>query len=203
MGRNCGEGLPVSNVARKRAVLLATVAGLLLLQAIHSQVDLGFDRSDWWRVLSGQLVHNNTTHFLTNALALVLLRILYWQDFDLAEFELALVVIAITTGVLVATFSAELDYYVGLSGVLHGLVVAGAGRLWFSNKGMAVSVIVLLTLKLVAERYLPGYNDGVAGLIGLPVAVQVHGFGALAGVVFVLFDQGFLRWSGRFNRGGS
>lgn len=74
-------------VFRNNRAFLLTVIALCLAQLAHSHYDLGFDRQavargDWWRIVSGQFVHNNSAHCLMNILALFGCRLLFLREFS-------------------------------------------------------------------------------------------------------------------------
>jgi len=77
-------------------------------------------------------------------------------------------------------------WYAGLSGVLHGLIVFGALAAWRRDrKGIWLVAVVLVGLKLVMEQ-LRGVPGSLSDLIGAPVAVDGHLWGAISGAVAVL-----------------
>jgi len=89
--------------------------------------------------------------------------------------------VAIGTGLLL--LSPQVDWYVGLSGVLHAALAAGVVSWW--RRGARWSACLLafaLAGKLVYEQWL-----GASALVaGLPVVVDAHLYGAVAGLLTAL-----------------
>ena len=74
----------------------------------------------------------------------------------------------------------SLDWYVGLSGVLHGLLVAGLVAGYRESPGENLLLLVLIAAKLGYEQWL-GPLPGSESTAGGPVVVNAHLYGALAG----------------------
>jgi len=71
------------------------------------------------------------------------------------------------------------EWYVGASGVLHGVLAAGALALYRRGDGTGAALILLLVVKLAAEQY------GGTSLFAhdLPLVPDAHLFGALGGLL--------------------
>ncbi|HRP88091.1 MAG TPA: hypothetical protein PLS34_11320, partial [Gammaproteobacteria bacterium] len=82
-------------------------------------------------------------------------------------------------------FSPAVHWYAGFSGVLHGLLAAGAIVGLGRTPAMAGLLLGGLVLKLVLEQLGLG-TTGTAQLIGASVVVDAHLYGALAGGVGAL-----------------
>ena len=78
----------------------------------------------------------------------------------------------------------QVQGYVGLSGVIHGLYVLAAMRLLIQPKerNLAIILILLVTLKLLTENRGQGISF-TADMIGGHVLLQAHLFG-LSGFAF-------------------
>ena len=106
---------------------------------------------------------------------------------------------ALFIGLMLYALNPHLHYYVGLSGVLHGLFVVGA---WGERQHFRVSAYVLLALvfaKLVWEQ-LYGAMPGSESMIGGQVLVDAHLYGAIAGGLFLLLHQVIHINNGQQNR---
>ena len=80
----------------------------------------------------------------------------------------------------------ELDWYVGLSGVLHGCMAAGlAAWLARARDPLVLLVAVLFAAKLGWEQW-QGPLPFTAGTLALPVIVEAHSYGALGGLAAAL-----------------
>lgn len=174
----------------------ARIAHIPLILAIVSLL-LGFTGDwgrDWlryertllsehpWRVLSAHLVHLGWSHLMLNVAGLALAWLLVGRSLSARRWLLVLVVSALAVSGGIWLFDPALQWYVGLSGVLHGVLVAGAvagvGR-W---PGEMLALLGLVSAKLVWEQFsgpLPGSELSAGG----PVVVDAHLYGALAGLI--------------------
>ena len=186
---NCdgGRGLALLLVL---ALLLGLAAGdgpwRLALQYQRSRVAAG----EWWRLLTAHLVHLGARHVLLDALGLVLLWILYARSLRVGAWigTLAATVLGIDAGLW--WLSPAVQWYVGLSGVLHGAWAGGAAGAWRGGEGrtLAAASLALLAIKILAEQM---HRGGVVGT-GLPVIVDAHLYGAAGGLLGALASA---RWA--------
>lgn len=169
--------------------------GAIALVAILLQASGGLEAFRWerslaasepWRLVSGQLVHLGWVHLGLNLAALGLA----WGWFGATLGGRGGVAASLASGAAVMlglTFATPgLQWYAGLSGVLHGLVAAGALAGLRRRPGLALAVLALLAAKLAAEMLGQG-SAGTARLIGGPVVVAAHLYGALGGAAFGLW----------------
>jgi len=139
-----------------------------------------------WRVLTAHLVHLGPAHLALNLLGLVAVWALGATELRgrpgwLAAGCSALVVSA---GLLIA--EPAVAWYVGLSGVLHGLLAASA---WRAGGWFGATLGIGLVLKLVLEA-LHGGPATTEALIGAPVVVAAHLYGAVGGSLAALLERG-------------
>ena len=163
------------------------VAAVLALTGDSGRLLLRFDRAaiaagEVWRLLSGHFVHLGWSHFALNAIGLLLVCYLVAARFTAKQWLLiALVTIAgIDAGFWL--FEPQLDWYVGLSGLLHGLLAAGViGGIRAGHRDAWVLGAILL-LKLAYEQ-LVGPVPGSAESTGGTVIVAAHLYGAITAAV--------------------
>lgn len=155
---------------------------------------LAIASGEWWRLISGHIVHLGWKHVLLNLAGLGLVILLFPREYRPGQWlVLTLVcVAAISAGFVV--LRSDLSWYVGLSGVLHGFFVAGAIR-WISRREPEGYVLAaFLVGKLVWEQ-LNGALPMSVSSSGGPVVVDAHLYGAVAGAAVALV---FLRdWNSR------
>jgi len=177
--------------------------GLLLLIMLIIQsspaltAQLAFSRqaiigqNEYWRLLSGHLGHTNWQHLLLNSVALISIYLLHHQHYH--HLWLRLLYLGTVVGATLYRLNPELSYYLGLSGILHGLLAWGSvediGRRWYSG----AIILLIAGLKVIFEqRY--GANPATAKLIEASVAIDAHLYGFLAGLGAGVMQQLGKRW---------
>lgn len=135
-----------------------------------------------WRLFSAHLVHLGAGHTVLNLVALVLVFLLLGQEFTLAQW-------AWVTGCAVALIAVgfvwlrpELQWYVGLSGLLHGWLVAGATQRFRQGHKDGLILLAVVLLKGFYEQ-LAGPLPGSELASGGTVVVDAHWFGIVGGLL--------------------
>jgi rhomboid family GlyGly-CTERM serine protease len=168
------------------ATLIIT-ATVLLLAGDFGREWFRFDREpiaelELWRIVSGHFVHLGPSHFLLNVAGLVFVWIIAGREFAFRDWLIVAVasIAAIDIGLWV--LSPALQWYVGLSGLLHGLLSAGiAAGLRARRPGMLILGIALLA-KLAYEQF-AGPLPGSEAAAGDTVVVDAHLYGAIGGAI--------------------
>jgi rhomboid family GlyGly-CTERM serine protease len=141
-----------------------------------------------WRIFTGHLLHLNWPHFWLNMGGVLMVAVFFSKDCTPLQWLGLIVFSCLVISAGLYWFDPGMFWYMGLSGVLHGLFIVGA---WFERRRFALSGNVLLLLlagKLVYEQIGGGLGSSEA-LIGARVAVDAHLFGAFAGVIFILLTD--------------
>jgi len=167
--------------------------GLCLISVICQLFDpatttaLRYERSaiqsgEIWRLFTGNLVHLGWEHLLLNVTGLILIWLLFGRQLSTRQWLIVTVVSCLAVGLGLLIFHPELDWYVGLSGMLHGLFVTGL--LINLRNGYKLEWLLLLAIlgKLAWEQY-HGAMPGSAEIAGGAVIVDAHLYGALSGIV--------------------
>lgn len=139
-----------------------------------------------WRMLSGNLVHLGWSHSLLNIMGLLLIWGLFSRFYTGRQWWalIALSFLATTLGLLL--LNPELSWYVGLSGSLHGLFIAGCLAEARLKSTMGFIMLIAIVAKLGWEQAsgpLPGTSDMAGG----NVIVDAHLYGAISGLAALLF----------------
>lgn len=145
----------------------------------------GLEAGEFWRLLSGHLVHLGTGHLVLNLAALGVLGLLLDGALDRLEWAFAGLVSAFTIDVGLYWLSGEVQWYVGLSGVLHGFMTAGSLKLLAARAPTGLILLSITIGKLLWEQFggpLP-YSELTSGG---PVIVDAHLYGALGGTAGML-----------------
>ena len=143
---------------------------------------------EYWRLLSGNFVHFGWAHTLMNVAAFLLCSIALLDKFSIAKFSTLLLWCCLIVGGGIFHLNLEYGTYAGLSGAIHGLMVAGLMMSKQHPLWIRVIALGLLIAKLVHEQS-PNYTaTDLQTLVPVPVAVDAHLYGAIAGLAFVLID---------------
>lgn len=138
-----------------------------------------------WRLLTANLVHFGWAHTLMNVAALVLCTLAFFTEVTLKKFSLLLLWCCIAVGAGIFLFNPEYSPYAGLSGALHGLILAGLLQTKAYPLWIRLVALALVAAKLVQENS-SGYEaTDIQQLIPVAVAVESHLYGAIAGAIFV------------------
>jgi rhomboid family GlyGly-CTERM serine protease len=165
--------------------LLAALLVLLWFTGESGRELLRYERTavlqgQYWRLLTGHLVHGSGQHLLLNAVGLGLIAALFPREYSLRAWLLILgsSVVAIDLGFVF--LEPQLQWYVGLSGVLHGALAAGAIGWWrHETRPLALGLTAVLVGKLAWEQW-----HGALPLSGdMPVVVDAHLYGAIGGAL--------------------
>lgn len=177
-------------------LLLASVIALVII--INYQPDwaglLRYERSTFteqlWQGLSHALIHVNLQHMSLNILALICLFTLFPEAFRSYLWLLVLAFSAIASSAGLYFYSPDIDWCVGLSGALHGLIVYSVLR---TNAGLFW--LLAIVAKIIIEQS-QIFSDAewvltTAYYIQHPVVIDAHLWGAIGGLVFYIIVQTF------------
>lgn len=139
---------------------------------------------EYWRLLTAHIVHLNDTHLYLNLVGLWFICFLVGDRFKPIEWLALVLVLAFIVSLGLITFNPYLEHYVGFSGVLHGLLIAGLLKEFntYAEKGL----LILVALKLFYEQVF-GPFSGSTELISGHIIVDAHFYGAIAGMSYIFF----------------
>lgn len=171
------------------AVAGGTILASLALQLGGTPVRnaLMYDRpkiadGEFYRLASAHFVHLDWRHLALNLAGLLLIWVLVGHRFRALQW---LVVVLMSAALIDACFwwlLPDLRWYVGLSGVLHGLLVAGSIALLQERRGEAIVLLLVVAAKLAYESTfgpMPGSTDTIGGT----VITESHLSGAVGGAI--------------------
>jgi rhomboid family GlyGly-CTERM serine protease len=174
-----------------RGWALAAVLALLLglqLAGPATVVALRYDRNallagEWWRLASAHLVHLDLRHTLLNGLGLILMWALFVRDYRARQWFLILVTSAAFIDAGLWFRDTGVQWYVGASGVLHGVMAAGVLAQLRRRELSGIVLGLFLIGKLVYEQ-----TTGALPFAGpsLPVVVDAHLYGVIGGAAMAL-----------------
>ncbi len=166
------------------------VAGLLQALMPDSGQALRFERGSiqsgqLWRVITGHLIHLGWGHYLMNMLGLLLICGIYRHRLTAGITITWLLVCAVVVSGGLLLFNPNVHWYVGLSGVLHGILVAAAISDLKTHRWESLVILGFTGAKLLWEQ-LQGSVPGSASVAGGQVVVDAHLYGMLGGLLVVI-----------------
>ncbi|MBY5991909.1 rhombosortase [Ferrimonas balearica] len=178
-------GLPKPQQWAWPALLSALALALWALPGLYETLIWSrphLDQGQWWRLLSGHLLHSNTAHLLMNLGGLWLIFALHQPHYRFAPMALVSLAMMAMIGLGLYWWVPETVRYVGLSALLHGLFTWGAladiRRGWRSGYALLVGVLAKVGWELSQ-----GGSADVAALIDARVAVESHALGVASALL--------------------
>ena len=138
-----------------------------------------------WRTVTGHFVHLSWSHFLLNLGAFFLVWMIVGDRLAARIWILLITVCVAGMGLGFWFMAHELQWYVGMSGLLHGLLMAGLIVGMRSSPTESVLIGSFVIAKLVFEQ-LSGPLPGSESVSGGAVIVDAHLYGALSGTIFAI-----------------
>ena len=135
---------------------------------------------EWWRIFSAHALHLSWLHLLLNGAVLIIFQGLYRGLFTWRHWALCLPLLTAGVSFGLLWFSPKLNWYMGFSGVLTGLLVAAAIQLWRSMPLINAVVLTAIGIKVFMEQ-LSGQTVIVSPLGHIPTAIDAHLYGAICG----------------------
>ena len=178
------------NCDGRRGVALLAACALLLLPTIAGDGGrqlLRYDRTglaggQWWRLVSAHVVHLDVRHALLNSVGLALMWALFARDYSPRQWLLIVLGAAAAIDAGLWLGDSTVLWYVGSSGVLHGVMAAGVLAHLRRGERDAWVLAALLVVKLLYEHWV-----GALPFSGSdPVVVSAHLYGLLGGAAVAL-----------------
>ncbi|MEO7773722.1 MAG: rhombosortase [Steroidobacteraceae bacterium] len=158
-------------------VLLLPAAGGLPLRDLLRYQRSAVLHGDLWRLVSAHFVHLDLEHAVLNAVGATLMWALFARDFRPGQWLWIALTALVTIDAGVLLWQPDLQWYVGSSGVLHGVMAAGTLAQLQRKDPVSVLLLLFLVTKLAYEQLfgaLPFQTQGT-------VVVSAHLYGAMGG----------------------
>lgn len=171
--------------------LAAVVSGIaILLQAggdpvreVLAYTRAGVASGELWRLLSNHFVHLGWTHMWLNLAGLALVSWLVGRAYDWLRWLIVGLVTIVTIDAGFWFLYPSLGWYVGLSGLLHGLLVAGLYSGIRERDKESIVLLCFVLAKLAWEQFSGGPLPGSEATSGGTVIVDAHLYGTVGGVL--------------------
>lgn len=167
--------------------VIVAVAALFAVTGDWGRELLRYDRvaiadGEVWRLLSGHFVHLGWSHFFLNGVGLLLIAYLVASRFTTLQWLIVTIVTLAVIDIGFWIWQPQLIWYVGLSGLLHGYLAAGAADGIRTGQVDYWLISAFLLVKLSYEQ-LVGPLPGSEGTTGGNVVVAAHLYGAIGGAL--------------------
>jgi len=170
--------------------LLAACALLLLIAGAGDagREWLRYDRAalahgELWRLVTAHFVHLDLHHVLLNCLGTALMWGLFARDYTPRQWAVILLVSIAAIDAGLWLWDSTLRWYVGSSGMLHGVMAAGTVAHLRRGEAEGWLLAAFLAGKLAWEHWMGALPISA----GLPVVTEAHVYGVLGGLAAALF----------------
>lgn len=175
------------NCDRAYGLALLAACALLALPELGgdaARLALRYERiavagGEWWRLLSAHFVHLDAEHALLNGLGLVLMWALFARDYSPMRWLLIVLASALAIGIGLWFFSPEVEWYVGASGVLHGVMTAGTLAHLRRRDLDSLILAAFIVGKLSYEQF----AGAMPFTEGISTVIDAHLYGAIGGLL--------------------
>lgn len=148
----------------------------------------GIVEFEFWRLITATFCHTNINHLMMNLIGLIVILGLFIDTFKKMILLPFIIFSSLFIGLALFLLEGDIIWYVGFSGVLHGLFSYGAMSDITHKDKWGYLLGVALVLKIAYEQIL-GAQQSTIDLIDAPVLVNAHLYGAIAGIVFYLITH--------------
>jgi|GEM_PF-350920 len=147
-------------------------------------------QGEWWRMISAHFTHNTWQHFGLNMLGLGILSILFAEVASWQRWLVIFLFSSIFCSMGFFFLHGKNYAYVGMSDVLHGVVIAYA-LLDYKHYKWSNILLIAGTFGKVIWEQTPWYVETSGDFIGGRVAIESHFYGAISGLLIGMI---FLLW---------
>ena len=163
-------------------IIALSPEGPMLMQYDQIAVKQG----QWWRIISAHFTHSTWNHFFLNMLGLGIMAVMFAQVATVSRWISIMIFSSLFCSLGFFLFGSDDYAYVGMSDVLHGVIIAYA---FLDYKHFKLGNVILITgtfAKVLWEQS-PYYVESSGEFIGGRVATESHFYGAVSGLILGLF----------------
>ena len=145
------------------------------------------EQGDIWLLFSGHIAHLNWSHWLLNMAGLGIVAFFFSGHASIKQWLLVILVSVCAINLGLWWWMTDIQSYVGLSGVLHGLFLYGALReiRFYPTSGY---VLVAVLLAKLGWEFFYGALPGSEDMAGGRVLTEAHLLGAIGGITVWLIE---------------
>lgn len=138
-------------------------------------------QGEFWRLITGHMVHLGWKHTLLNVASVWLVALLFLGTYTARQWAIIMLAGAISIDAGLLLFD-DLHWYVGFSGLVYSAVAAGAVRWIHDGYSDGWLLAGLLVAKIIYEQTIgPLPHSEISA--GGPVSVDSHLYGIIGGTV--------------------
>ncbi|MEW7973671.1 MAG: rhombosortase [Candidatus Thiodiazotropha endolucinida] len=176
----------------KLTVVAVLITSVLMAMPQHHGL-FYFDLSpvmsgEWWRLLTGHLIHSDWEHWFWNAAALAVLGSYLEQQSKYLWFQ-GMLAGMIGVNLLLLSDWSQITRYCGLSGVLNTLLAVALFHYWRETRSAWVIVAALVCMSKLMIELLSGTS--LLTQLSWPPFPPAHLAGTLAGVILIISTKHF------------
>jgi rhomboid family GlyGly-CTERM serine protease len=134
-----------------------------------------------WRLVTGHLVHADAAHLAWNLAGLALVAWLFVREYSRRDWLVILVASTAAVDLGFLALEPHLEWYVGFSGVLHGLMAGGLLAWLVRYRDAVTALVAVLFVAKLGWEHLVGPLPFTAQTLSLPVIHSAHTYGAIGG----------------------
>lgn len=154
---------------------------VLLLQYDRDEISNG----EIWRLFSGHLLHSGWTHLWFNLAALTVIWLLVQRYLGTLLWWITALLGSVGISLSLYILQSELGWYVGLSGLLHSLLVTGVIAAILDGRRDFILLLLLICFKVVWEQLYGPLSTDFVKLDG-NIVVNAHLYGVIMGMISAL-----------------
>jgi len=182
----------------KQTLILIISLVIVLLAGQKFSSIFQFDRSliiegEYWRILTCHFVHTGWGHLLLNLVGALFILRLFAHLYSPFTWFTGTICCMIGISFSFLIFCPTLEWYVGLSGLLHGLLMMGIiGEM--KNGNRFYCLVLLAIFGKLATEYFNGPSELTGQLINFSIITSAHLAGAITGGItacYVIISQKF------------
>lgn len=148
----------------------------------------------WWRLVTGNLLHTNHWHLLMNLAGLWVVLFLHHFHYSVKGLSFLFALLCLLEGLGLYLGYPQLLAYVGLSGMLHGLFAYGVVRDIQCRMHSGYLLLLGVIIKVGHEQFY-GASANVTAMIAARVAIEAHLVGLICGLFCALAVRLAVKWT--------